>query len=341
MREEVHVDRRLGVQVATLARPEKLNALSPRLVEGLRAAVATAQDDDVRVLVLAGEGRSFCSGGDMSCLASDNEAAGRRYIESVTELLADLRRFPKPVVAAVQGFAVGAGAELACEADLIVMSTNAVLRFSDVSIGSTPASVQSLVRLVGRGTARKMVLLGEDLGAARALELGAVYEVVPEPALRDTALAVAGRLAELSSLSVRSAKRALQTAETTDGITELELNLEAEIACYLSPEMRRHVKAFGVPPPRRDRRASTTAACRARAGRGRPARGCSRPARPCRAASRGTCARRRTRPRSRSRRGCRGRRSPPAHDASDGEQLGHVRLGAARLALHRTATPPS
>jgi 2-(1,2-epoxy-1,2-dihydrophenyl)acetyl-CoA isomerase len=246
----VEVHREGGTLLLTLSRPSKLNALSPSLVEGLNNALALARAPDVRVVLLAGEGSSFCAGGDVNQLGSDNLEAGREYIASVTELLAILRGFPKPIVAAVQGYAVGAGAEIACEADLILMATDAVLRFSDVTISSTPATVYRLVRLVGLGMASRMVLLGEDLDAQRALELGLAHSVVATEQLMAAAGDVAQRLCDLSSLSLRLAKQALRLAQATDGFTDLWLNLEAEIACYSSPQMRDLMKRFSRGAPR-------------------------------------------------------------------------------------------
>jgi enoyl-CoA hydratase len=240
----VESEQRNGVLTLTLARPDKANALSPPMVEQLRTGIARGLADDVRVLVLAAGGTNFCAGGDMACLGTDDEDSGVRYITSVTEAIRDLRRYPKPIVAAVQGYAVGAGAELACESDVLVMAVGARLGFPDVGIGSTPATVQSIVRLAGRGTAAAMVLLGRVLDAARAETLGVAAVVVPDEQLSACAAAIADTLAAQSPLAVAFAKRALQMAESTDPMDELDSNLEAELRCFVSAEMQARVRAF-------------------------------------------------------------------------------------------------
>jgi enoyl-CoA hydratase len=243
----VESERRDGVLTLTFARPDKANALSPAMVEQLRGGIAQGLAGDVRVLVLAARGKHFCAGGDMAYLGTDDEDSGVRYITSVTEAIRDLRRFPKPIVAAVQGYAVGAGAELACESDVLVMAASARLGFPDVSIGSTPATVQSIVRLAGRGTAAAIVLLGRELDAARAELLGVAAAVVPDAQLAAHVAGVADALAAQSPLAVAFAKRALQAAESSGPMDELDVNLEAELRCFVSEEMRARVRAFRQP----------------------------------------------------------------------------------------------
>lgn len=231
-----------GILILTLSNTVTSNSLTLSVLDDLRSGLDRAHSSDVRVVVLAAEGKNFCSGGDLRYLSLDDEDAGRGYISRVTDILATLREFPKPVVAAVQGYAVGGGAEIACEADLLLLARDALLQFSDVTIGSTPATAYRLVHLVGMGAASRMVLLGTPLESSEALQRGLALEVVEREELLGRALETARRVAGFSALAVGFAKQALRLAQTADPLVDLQLNLEAEAACYRSEEMKSAVR---------------------------------------------------------------------------------------------------
>ena len=233
-----------GILILSISNPATANSLTPLVLEEIDSGLRRAQTSEVRVVVVTGEGDNFCSGGDMHYLGLDDEDAGISYISRVTQLLATLRMFPKPVIAAVHGHAVGGGAEIACEADLLLLSPAASLRLSDVTIGSSPATVFRLVRLVGLGVANRMTLLGAELKADEALMLGLALDVVDRDELLGRAIDVARRLAAFSPLALRSAKQALRLAQSADPFTDLAVNLEAEANCYRSPEMKEAVRRF-------------------------------------------------------------------------------------------------
>jgi enoyl-CoA hydratase/carnithine racemase len=233
-----------GILVLTLSNPATANSLTPSVLDDFEVGLRRAKSSEIRVLLLAAEGRNFCSGGDLHNLGLDNIQAGRDYIGRVTDILATLRQFPKPLVAAVQGHAVGGGAEIACEADVLLLSSDAALRLPDVTMGSSPATVFRLVRLIGLGPASRMALLGEEIDAAEAMQRGLAYEVVDRENLFDHAMQTARRLDALSPLSMRLTKQALALAQSADGVTDLRVNLEAETTCYASPEMRNAIADF-------------------------------------------------------------------------------------------------
>lgn len=233
-----------GILLLTLSNTATSNSLTPSVLNDLESGLERARSNDVRVVVLAAEGKNFCSGGDMRYLGLDDENAGRVYIARVTDTLATLRQFPKLVLAAVQGYAVGGGAEIACEADLLLLSSDAVLQFSDVTIGSTPATAYRLVRLVGLGPASRMVLLGTPLTAGEALQRGLALEVVEREELLVRAVETARRVAGFSPRAVGFAKQGLRLAQGADPLVDLQVNLEAEAACYGSEEMKTAVRRF-------------------------------------------------------------------------------------------------
>lgn len=242
------VRRRLdaGVLAITLARPGKLNALTPAMVGDLAAALDAAAAPDVRVVVLAGEGRAFCAGADVhESLGIEDLDGADRFLRGLAGVLRRISALPKPVIAAVQGHAVGGGAEIALEADLRVVADDARLGFPDVALGSTPASLQPLVRMVGRARAFDMALLGTELDAAELERLGVASRVVARGRLHDAALELARTLRDRASArSLRYAKEAVALAETAPREADLAANVSAMLACHASAEQRAYVAGF-------------------------------------------------------------------------------------------------
>jgi enoyl-CoA hydratase/carnithine racemase len=235
-----------GVLTLTLSRPEKLNALTEaglgELLAGLEEA---ARDDRIRVVVLRGEGRSFCAGADVDEVMgrSDLDAA-YAFLSRLAGALRAISLLPKPAVAAVQGHAAGGGAELALEADLRIAADDAQLWFPDVGIGSTPASLSRLYQCVGRAKATEMAMLGTRLGADDMLRAGLVTEVVAVAELEEAALQLARRLAGLGSSSLRFAKEAVRLAEEASREVDLAANIGAMLACWQGAEQREAAARF-------------------------------------------------------------------------------------------------
>lgn len=207
----------VGDHIATVAfnRPESQNALAPSMLEETMAAVRAAQSDDaVRVLVLTGTGRAFCSGGNvksMAEVAGGPVPANREQVGQIQELQRLFRRFPKPFIAAVNGAAYGAGLDLACAADFRIAAETA--RFCEVYVrlGLAPGGGGAwlLPRIVGLTNALELVLSGEPIDAATALRIGLVSRVVPAAELTAATAEFARRFALSAPRGVEVAKRAL------------------------------------------------------------------------------------------------------------------------------------
>jgi enoyl-CoA hydratase/carnithine racemase len=207
----------VGDHIATITfnRPESQNALAPAMLEETMAAVREAQADDaVRVLVLTGAGRAFCSGGNvksMAEVAGGPVPASREQVGQIQELQRLFRRFPKPFIAAVNGAAYGAGLDLACAADFRVAAETA--RFCEVYVrlGLAPGGGGAwlLPRIVGLTNALDLVLSGEPIDAAAALRIGLVSRVVPAAELTAATAEFARRFALSAPRGVEVAKRAL------------------------------------------------------------------------------------------------------------------------------------
>lgn len=228
----------------SLARPEKLNALSLTLINALERALDVAAD--VRVVILRGDGRSFCAGADIEeSLGAKTSGDATAFLETLARVLGRISSSPVPVVAAVQGNAVGGGAEMALEADVRVIADDAVISFPDVAIGSSPTSAYQLVRLLGTARANEILVLGETLDAQEMKRLGLAHRVVAPEQLDDAAIACALRLRDRAGpQSLRLAKRAVALAWESSRASDLNANVAAMLACYYSPEQQAAVAAF-------------------------------------------------------------------------------------------------
>jgi 2-(1,2-epoxy-1,2-dihydrophenyl)acetyl-CoA isomerase len=210
----VAVDYELTEAVARiyLNRPHRLNAVVPELTAGLAAALDRAGRDGARVAVLAGRGRAFCSGHDLKePIPPETVLVTRLRVEQIQEVTRAIRRFPGPVIAAVHGYALGAGAEFALGCDLVVAAEDAQFGFPEVSVGlSVTGGISRLLPLlVGPVRAKELLLLGDRFGAARALELGLVNRVVPAGQHEQAAGQLAARLRDQPALALALAKQAL------------------------------------------------------------------------------------------------------------------------------------
>lgn len=201
-----------GVAIITLNRPEAMNSIDPQARVDLRSTWArAAQDDAVRCIVLTGAGeKAFCTGSDLKKTMPPKESVaqltfGRAHSE---HLLAGME-MDKPIICAINGYAMGGGMELALACDVRIASENAQFALSEVRIGSIPGGggTQNLPRLIGRSDAMLMLLTGDRVDAAQALRTGLVSKVVPAAQLLEEALTIARRIAQNAPLSVRAVKR--------------------------------------------------------------------------------------------------------------------------------------
>ncbi|MFD9940791.1 enoyl-CoA hydratase-related protein [Nonomuraea sp. NPDC059023] len=241
-----------SVSTITLDRPDAMNSLTAELKTALLAALRRAADDPmVRAVLLTGSGRAFCAGQDLR-EHSDNMEAGRGLAGTVREhynpIVELITTMPKPVVAAVNGVAAGAGASLAFACDLRVASEKAKFAMAFSGIGLAPDSGASwtLQRLVGPGRAAELLLLGEPLDARRALELGVVTRVVAPEEVLKTAQELAVRLAHGPTKAYAATKRALAYAATHTLTESLELEAALQDECAATDDHFDATRSFLV-----------------------------------------------------------------------------------------------
>jgi len=219
-----------GILELRLDRPQRLNALTLALTRELATAVRGAQGDAaVRVLLISGEGRSFCAGKER------DDPATSEFVEALQDLARALMEGPKPVVAAVQGWAVGAGLELLLNCDIVVAAASARFMLPEVTIGlfGTGGVVALLPRAVGMAKAKGALMLGQEFSARQAEQWGLIWSVVEEEALRDSASAIARRLAQQCDPAVLAAIKASLHEETVGSLGDV-LRREAGIQARLT-----------------------------------------------------------------------------------------------------------
>jgi enoyl-CoA hydratase/carnithine racemase len=205
-----------SIAVITFNRPEVLNAANNQLTrEFLLALRDTEADPEVKVVVLRGEGRAFCAGHDLKeDTAGETLEQSLALIEELQETTRIILRIGKPVIAAVQGYALGAGCEWTMNCDIRIAAEGAKFGFPEASIGTTVtnAGTKLLTLLVGLGRAKELVLTSRMIEAKEAKEWGLVNEVVPFDALEQTAMDLARKIAKNPAMSTRLAKAALNQA---------------------------------------------------------------------------------------------------------------------------------
>jgi enoyl-CoA hydratase/carnithine racemase len=236
-----------GVTVLRLERPERLNAINEVMLAELRDALAKLPDDrDTRVVVLTGTGRGFCSGIDMrdfgaSMLGPDDPAIDRlRFQEAMASLPQLLRALPQPVLAAVNGPAVGGGFALALASDVRLCSRSASFGNAAIAIGLSGAEMGMsylLPRIVGTSVASDWMLTGRTVDADEALRSGLVSNVVDDAELLRTAIDLANQIAAHSALGVQLTKRALQAnVDAPDLATAIELENRNQVITHATDE---------------------------------------------------------------------------------------------------------
>jgi len=249
--ELVILEREGPIARITLNRPDSLNAFGEGMHEAMAAAIeAVAHDPAIRVAVITGAGRAFCSGGDIKKMVelkkAEHSAVFREYLEFGNHLVRSLRRMPKPVLASINGAAAGAGMNLALACDLRIASEQATFTQAFVRIGLHPdwGGTFFLPRLVGIGRAVEMFALGDTIGATEAHRLGMVNSVVPHERLAEETHKLATRLAEASPLPIALLKQFVSERLETELDRFMEHEVSAQMKCFESQDFAEGLKAF-------------------------------------------------------------------------------------------------
>jgi 2-(1,2-epoxy-1,2-dihydrophenyl)acetyl-CoA isomerase len=249
--ETIKFDVANGLATVMLNRPERLNAFNRQLLVDLKAAWATIADDkNIRAVLLTGAGRGFCAGADLAAAAQEKSEgprdAGAILEEFYNPMILKMRGLGKPIVAAVNGPAAGAGMSLALACDIAIAAKSATFLQAFARIGLMPdaGSTWFLPRLVGDARARALAMLAPQLDAEQALQLGLVWQVVDDAALMGEARKIALQLAEGPSLAYAGMKRAIGAAWGNDLSQGLALERELQSKLSGSDDFEEGVTAF-------------------------------------------------------------------------------------------------
>lgn len=219
------------VAVATVNRTEALNALNREVLEEIARLLRDVRHDpSIRVLIITGAGdRAFVAGADIGAMSEMSNVDGLEFTRLGHRVMQTIEDLPIPVIAAVNGFALGGGLELALACDLIVASEKARFGQPEINLGLIPGfgGTQRLPHRIGDCKARELIYTGEMIDASSALKLGLVNQVVPPAELMPAALKLAGEIAKKSGLAIRQAKAALRAASTMEEDTGLRFEQEA------------------------------------------------------------------------------------------------------------------
>src|SRR6188474_2116983 len=251
MYEHVQISTAECIQTITLNRPDRLNAFIGHMRRDLAEALEHAGSDrSVRVIVITGAGRGFCAGGDVAFMA---ELMQRRNAEEFSRILGAgrrvilaIRQMTKPVIAAINGPASGAGCNLALACDLRIASTNATFSQSFAKVGLHPdwGGTYFLPRLVTPNKACEMFFLGESIDAEEAMRLGIVNQVVAPEDLETATLELAQRLRAAPPIALAAAKHAVYMSQAADLEEMLRYETEAQLRCFDSDDGHEGIHAF-------------------------------------------------------------------------------------------------
>jgi len=236
-----------GIAVITLNRPHRLNAVVPELVEQLCEALDQARADDAAACVLTGAGRSFCAGHDLKQEHEPiSDAEDRRRLHRMQDVTRLVRQAPFPVIAAVHGYALGAGCEFALCSDLVVAASDAQFGFPEVSVGlGVTGGISRLLPLaVGMARAKELVLLGERFSAQRALDLGLINWVVETGTHVDFAMDVAARLRDRPRGALSRAKLALDQGADIAIESAFEIEIANALALHRGADAQEAAREF-------------------------------------------------------------------------------------------------
>jgi enoyl-CoA hydratase len=244
----VRYEKQSSVAIIKLNRPQVLNAMNKQLWLDLQGALEDARlDPQIKVVVITGEGRAFSTGADLKESKSRSLEAYRDYLEALQEASRKVIRFEKPTIAAINGYAVGSGYELALACDIRLAA-------ADAQIGSPEAKVTSSVTggafrlvqdLVGPGRAKELLFTGDYIDGRQAERIGLVNRAVPAEQLMEEALALAAKIAANSLFSLKMIKKGLNMARGEASLEALmEYEVEACLACVSTKDRQAALKAF-------------------------------------------------------------------------------------------------
>ena len=235
------------IAVVTINRPEALNALNSQVLDDLAAAFDGIDTNVVRAVVLTGAGeKSFVAGADIGEMSTLSKAEGEAFGKKGNDIFRKIEQFPVPVIAAINGFALGGGCEISMSCDIRICSENAMFGQPEVGLGITPGfgGTQRLARLIGAGLAKQLIYTAKNIKADEAYRIGLVNKVVPKDELMAFCVKRAETIKSKAMFAVSIAKAAINEGMDVDADTSYRLEAEKFGMCFSSPDQREGMTAF-------------------------------------------------------------------------------------------------
>jgi enoyl-CoA hydratase len=236
-----------GIGYVTMNRPEVLNAINAEVLGELSDVFDTIRaDDEIQVIIITGAGRSFIAGADIAEMKTMTPIEGRAFMLKGQAVMRKIENSEKPIIAAVNGFALGAGCELACACDLRFASESAKFGQPEVNLGIIPGfgGTQRLPRLIGQGIAKMMIFGGEQVDGRKARNIGLVERVFPDEELLERTEAFAKIILNKAPIAVKMAKVSIDNGLNTDLRTGVNFEAEASVAAFGSEDRAEGMGAF-------------------------------------------------------------------------------------------------
>jgi enoyl-CoA hydratase len=237
-----------NIGVLTINRPDKLNAISNELTEELKQLLDEIEkDEELRVMLITGAGdKAFVAGADIKELVDRGALVGRKVSRTRQDLFSRIENLPAPVIAAVNGYALGGGLELAIACSIRICSEKAQFGAPEVKLGIIPGDggTQRLPRLVGLGRAMEMILTGDFIDAQEAYRIGLVNKVVPHEELMDSVMEMAKKIAQRPPLAVRYAKEAVNRSQEGDSVSGYALESYLHALTCTTEDKKEGISAF-------------------------------------------------------------------------------------------------
>jgi len=241
-------DLEADIATITFNRPKALNALSSELLREFGQVLDNlGTNETVRVLILTGSGdKAFVAGADITELATFDALQAKLFAKAGHEVLGRLQALPIPVIAAVNGYALGGGTEVALACDFIYASENAMFGLPEIKLGLIPGfgGTQRLTRLIGKNMAKELIFTGRMVSAAEAQQMGLVNKVLPLPSLMESTVQTAKEIAQKGRVSLRAAKEAVNGGMDVDLATGCRMEIDAFALCMASEDAREGTAAF-------------------------------------------------------------------------------------------------
>ena len=243
----VDLEQRGSIGILTMNRPEALNALNDQVLRDLDAALdAVEANDEILVVILTGAGRSFVAGADIGQMKDFTSVQAKKFGAYGNSVFLKLENFPKPVIAAVNGFALGGGCELSMACDIRLASEKAKFGQPEVGLGITPGfgGTQRLARLVGLGMAKQLIYTAKNIKADEALRIGLVNAVYPLAELMPAAEKLAETIAKNAPIAVRACKKAINDGMQVDIDRAVTIEEGLFGSCFETADQKEGMGAF-------------------------------------------------------------------------------------------------